>query len=132
MSKYLLTGKYSKCTLFGIMLDMGLSPLLSAFLTFKYTQKYSARDGVVDSLQGVLEDVLPRIKTTALKVSYFIALCICGIFCLGISVRQAVYFLSKKHVNDLYFSILCNFNINERYTWSLVYMYLWFLSLIVF
>ena len=54
MSKYLLTGKYSKITLFGRLLDMGLSPLLSALSTFKYTQKYSARDGVVDSLQGVL------------------------------------------------------------------------------
>ena len=56
MSKYLLTGKYSKKTLFGRLLDMGLSPLLSALSTFKYmyTQKYSARDGLVDSLQGVL------------------------------------------------------------------------------
>ena len=50
MSKYLLTRKYSKSTLFGKLLDMGLSPLLSALSTFKYT----ARDGVVDSLQGVL------------------------------------------------------------------------------
>ena len=30
MSKYLLTGKYSKSTLFDRLLDMGLSPLLSA------------------------------------------------------------------------------------------------------
>ena len=54
MSKYLLTRKYSKSTLFGRLLDMGLSPLLSALSTFKYTQKYSSRDGVLDSLQGVL------------------------------------------------------------------------------
>ena len=65
MSKYLLTGKYSKSTLFGRLLDMGLSPLLSALSTFKYTQKYSARDGVVDSLQGVLyrADFLNRNST---------------------------------------------------------------------
>ena len=44
---------------------MGLSPLLSALSTFKYTQKYSARDGVVDSLQGVLyrADFLNRNST---------------------------------------------------------------------
>ena len=41
---------------------------------------------------------LPRIKTTALQVSYYIALCVCGILCLGISVRQEVYFLSKNMV----------------------------------
>ena len=65
MSKYLLTGKYSKSTLFGRLLDMGLSPLLSALSTFKYTQKYSTRDGVVDSLQGVLyrADFLNRNST---------------------------------------------------------------------
>ena len=65
MSKYLLTGKYNKSTLFGRLLDMGLSPLLSALSTFKYTQKYSARDGVVDSLQGVLyrADFLNRNST---------------------------------------------------------------------
>ena len=54
VSKYLLTGKYSKSALAGRLIDMGLSPLLSALSTFKYTQKYSARDVVVDSLQGVL------------------------------------------------------------------------------
>ena len=37
MSKYLITGKYSKCTLFGKLLDMGLSPLLSKLSKFKYT-----------------------------------------------------------------------------------------------
>ena len=65
MSKYLLTGKYSKSTLFGRLLDMGLSPLLSALSTFKYTQKYSASDGMVDSLQGVLyrTDFLNRNST---------------------------------------------------------------------
>ena len=39
--------QYSKNTLFGRLLDMGLSPILSALSTFKYTQKYSAGDGVV-------------------------------------------------------------------------------------
>ena len=65
MSKYLLTGKYSKSTLFARLLDMGLSLLLSALSTFKYTQKYSARDGVVNSLQGVLyrADFLNRNST---------------------------------------------------------------------
>ena len=65
MSKYLLTGKYSKSTLFGRLLDMGLSPLLTALSTFKYTQNYSARDGVVDSLQGVFyrADFLNRNST---------------------------------------------------------------------
>ena len=47
MSKYLLSGWYSESTLFGRLLDMGLSLLLSALSTFKYTQKYSARDGMV-------------------------------------------------------------------------------------
>ena len=54
MSKYLIIGRYSKCTLFGRFLQMSLSPLLSGLSKFKYTQKYSARDGVVDSLQDVL------------------------------------------------------------------------------
>ena len=36
-------------------------------------------------------------------------------------IREASSVFSFKiHVNDLYFSILCNFNINERRTWSLV------------
>ena len=35
MSKYLLTGKNCKSTLFGRLLDMGLSLLLSALSTFK-------------------------------------------------------------------------------------------------
>ena len=39
MYKYLLTGKYSKSTLFGRLLDMGLSPLFSALSTFKYILK---------------------------------------------------------------------------------------------
>ena len=66
MSKYLINGKYSKCTLFGNLFDMGLSPLLSGFSKFKYIQTYSARDGVVDSLQDVLykDDFLNRNSTT--------------------------------------------------------------------
>ena len=65
MFKYLITGKYSKSTLFGRLLDMGLSTLLSALSTLKYTEKYSARDGVVNSLQGVLfrADFLNRNST---------------------------------------------------------------------
>ena len=63
MYKYLITGKYSK--VLGRLLDMCLSPLLSALSTFKYTKKYSARDGVVDSLQDVLyrDDFLNRNST---------------------------------------------------------------------
>ena len=73
MSKYLLTGKYSKCTLFGRKLDMGLSPLLSALSTFKYTQKYSTRDGVVDSLHGVVyrADFLNRNSTAHILPKLF-------------------------------------------------------------
>ena len=47
MSKYLSTGKYSKCTLFGRLLDMFLSPLLSGLSKFKYTSQYSAKDEAV-------------------------------------------------------------------------------------
>ena len=69
MSKYLLTGKYSKSTLFGRLLDMSLLPLLSALSTLKYTEKYSAREGVVDSLQGVLykADFLNRNSTAHIQ-----------------------------------------------------------------
>ena len=65
MSKSLLIGKYSESTFFGRLLDMDLSPLLSALSTFKYTQHYSARDGVIDSLPGVLykADFLNRNST---------------------------------------------------------------------
>ena len=36
-------------------------------------------------------------------------------------IREASSVFSlKKHVNNLYFSSLCNVNINERYTWNLV------------
>ena len=48
MTEYLLTEKYSKCMLFGRLLDVAISSLISALSTFKYTQRYSARDGVVD------------------------------------------------------------------------------------
>ena len=57
----------SKSTLFGRLLDMGLSPLRSALSTFKYTQKYSARDGVVTHCKACciqlifLIETLPRI-----------------------------------------------------------------------
>ena len=38
---------------------------------------------------------LPRVKKR-LPFPILVALCVCGILCLGISVRQAVYFLSKN------------------------------------
>ena len=45
---------------------MVLSPLLSGLSKFKYIQTYSARDGVVDSLQDMLykDDFLNRNSTT--------------------------------------------------------------------
>ena len=72
MSKHLITGKYSKCTLFGRLLDMVLSSLVSGLSKFKYTQKYSARDGVVDSLQDVLykDEFLNGNSSTYIYLSY--------------------------------------------------------------
>ena len=68
MDTYLLTVKYSKCTLFGRLLDMGLSPLLSAFsyLNILKSILLQTARGVVDSLQDVLyrDDVLNRNSTS--------------------------------------------------------------------
>ena len=63
---------------------------------------------------------LPRVKTTALQVSYFYR--IVRLWnSLPRHIREASSVFSfKKHDIELYFSILCNFNINERCTWSLV------------
>ena len=63
---------------------------------------------------------LPRIKTTAPQVSYFYRFVrLWNSLPRHISEARSV-FSFKKHVNDLYFSTVFSFNINEHRTWSLV------------
>ena len=62
---------------------------------------------------------LPRVKTTALQSSYFYRLVRLW-NSLPRDIREASSVFSfKKYTNNLYFSRLANFNINERCTWSL-------------
>ena len=62
---------------------------------------------------------LPRVKTTALQSSYFYRLVRLW-NSLSRDIREASSVFSfKKYINNLYFSRLANFNINERCTWSL-------------
>ena len=99
MSKHLITGKYSKCTLFGRLLDMSLSSLLSGLSKFKYTQKYSARDGVVDSLQDVLykDEFLNGNSSTYIYLSYWPAFNVlyCDISYLWYACMYVIYMFSS-------------------------------------
>ena len=84
-----------------------------------YFELFGSSHSLRSSNKGLLLK-LPRVKTIALQVSYFYR--IVRLWnSLPRHIREASSVFSfKKHVNDPYFSILCNFNINERCTRSLV------------
>ena len=104
--------------------------IIDLLLFFKYLNSYvdcnfSSYFELVGSLHSLRSSSngtllkLPRVKTTALQSSYFYRLVRLW-NSLPRDIREASSVFSfKKYINNLYFSRLANFNINERCTWRL-------------
>ena len=85
---------------------------------FSYFELVGSVHSLKSSSNGTLLK-LPRVKTTALQSSYFYRLVRLW-NSLPRDIREASSVFSfKKYINNLYFSRLANFNINERCAWSL-------------
>ena len=106
-----------------------LYQIVDLLLFFKYLKNvdcnFSSYFEVVGSLHRLRSSSngtllkLPRVKTTALQSSYFYRL-VRLLNSLPRDILEASSVFSfKKYINNLYFSRLANFNINERCTWSL-------------
>ena len=97
--------------------------IIDLVLFYKHLHNYVDCDFPLHSLRSSNKGPLlklPRVKTTALQVSYFYRFVRLW-NSLPRHIREASsVFYFKKYVNDLYFSILCHVIINERCTWSLV------------
>ena len=104
--------------------------IIDLLLFFKYLNSYvecyfSSYFELVGSLHSSRSSSngtllkLPRVKTTALQSSYFYRLVRLWNSLLRDIREASSVFSFKKYINNLYFSRLVNFNINERCTWSL-------------